>query len=216
MYEEIIPDLMIHIGSATLFEQALICILETGRSVNLIQTEINNSIASFVIIRSPSKGAYNYASRISHNLGRSRWNGVEEGLHCLQTGKGKAPMELSILKGKVKIKPARLRSHTKKDDLGKKYIRNAFGEGIPEVSMFDTTKKLRHSKMRLLEYVPGVQKSLAEKKQKYFHCFENELGEKRDDYIIATAIDGCNQGKQIGAGSQGVGKDVTLDLININ
>ena len=95
MYEEIIVDLMIHIGSATLFEQALICILETGRSVNLIQTEINNSIASFV--RSPSKGAYNYASRISHNLGRSRWNGVEEDLHCLQTGKGKAPMELSIL-----------------------------------------------------------------------------------------------------------------------
>ena len=92
MYEEIIPDLMIHIGSATLFEQALICILETGRSVNLIQTEINNSIASFV--RSPSKGAYNYASRISHNLGCSRWNGMEEDLHCLQTGKGKAPMEL--------------------------------------------------------------------------------------------------------------------------
>ena len=76
--------------------------------------------------------------------------------------------------------------------------------------MFDTTKKLRHSKMRLLEYVPAVQKSLAEKKQKYFHYFENELGEKRDDYIIATAIDGCNQGKQIGAGLQGGGKDVTL------
>ena len=82
---------MIHIGSATLFEQALICILETvtGWSVNLIQTEINNSIASFV--RSPSKGAYNYASRISHNLGHSRWKGVEEDLHSLQTGKGKAP-----------------------------------------------------------------------------------------------------------------------------
>ena len=78
--------------------------------------------------------------------------------------------------------------------------------------MFDTTKKLRHSKMCLLEYVPAVQKSLAGKKNTYFHYFENELGEERDDYnyIIATAIDGCNQGKQIGAGLQGGGKDVTL------
>ena len=113
-------------------------------------------------------------------------------------------------KEKLKLSLPAFKVIPRKMTLGKKYIRNAFGEGIPEVSMFDTTKKLRHSKMRLLEYVPAVQKSLAEKKQKYFHYFENELGEKRDDYIIATEIDGCNQGKQIGAGSQGGGKDVTL------
>lgn len=70
--------------------------------------------------------------------------------------------------------------------------------------------KLRHAKMRLSEYVPAVLKVLEQHKDKYFVPFEDELGQKRADYIIATAIDGCHQGKQIGAGAKGGGKDVTL------
>ena len=64
--------------------------------------------------------------------------------------------------------------------------------------------------MCLSENVPAVQKVLQEKKAQYWVSFANELGEKRNDYIIATCINGCNQGKQIGASAKGGGKDFTL------
>jgi coenzyme F420-reducing hydrogenase delta subunit len=208
MFETVIPDLLSSIKSSGQFEKVLLTILEQGRAVNLIQGEINDCMASFV--RSPTKIAHNYASRIGHNLGRKRWNGVEEDLHTVQTSKGKSTREFTILKGKVKIRPARLRSYTKKDKIAREFIHKSFGEGIPEVTMFGCAKRLRHAKMRLHPYMKAVQKTLEDKKSRFCHSFENDLGEKRKDLIIALSIDGCNQGKQIGAGSQGGSKDVTL------
>jgi hypothetical protein len=101
MYESIIPDMLLKIKSPELFQKVTESLLEKGRCANLLQNQIDKTSTKFGT--SPSKCAANYCLQ---NHPQFRKKSMECGrrrlAHTANT-KGKKPVVLSILNGKVKI-----------------------------------------------------------------------------------------------------------------